>query len=466
MGPPTLSPLLPDRTVRDPTYREALAYLYAFSAPNLPPRPPEDRARKLPRTRALLALLGHPERRFRSMLVAGTKGKGSTAAMLDAIVRAAGVESGLYTQPHLQSWRERTRLHGRPIEPDSVAALVEQIRPAVNRLRREQPELGTPTTFEVGTVLTLLAFAETGIRLGIVEVGVGGAQDATNAVDPLFVVLGPISLDHTATLGNTLAEIAAEKAGLFRSGGLALVGHQPTEALAVVERIAGQRGTRLERLGREWRWHPEDAAPARGPFTVTGPPDRKSRPRHLTGLTVPLLGRHQRDNATLAVAAACALERGGFPITPEAIRRGLATVDWPGRLQVLRERPWLVVDGAHNGDSAACLARSLRECFPARRTHLVIGTSEGKDVVGIFDALLPIADRLTVTTSSHERAVVPVTLAATAGAHGASPIVEPDAARAVATAYAEADPDDLVCVTGSLFLVAEAIEAMRGQDGR
>lgn len=481
----------PDRAVRDDRYRQALAYLYGFSQhPRSSAEIRADHPRKLSRMHEILARLGNPERRFASVLVAGTKGKGSIAAMLESMARAAGWETGLYTQPHLQSWCERTRLGGRSIRPDVVVALTAPIRAAVEDLRQDCPELGAPTTFEVGTALTFLAFAGAGVRLAVVEVGVGGAHDATNVLEPLLVVLGPISLDHSATLGGTLAEIAAEKAGLFRPNGRAIVGHQPPEAALTVERIARERGVRVEALGRDWRWWPEDDRPARGRFGIervsapvgraepsARPSDDEPRDRvSLAGLAVPLLGRHQRDNAVLAVAAAHALGQdhpplpagegaggwgGGpiFAIPPDAIRRGLAEVQWPGRLQILRERPLVVVDGAHNGDSAARLAEALRECFEYRRLHLVLGLSQGKDAAGILDALLPRADRLSVTRSRHERAYPADRLADLIRARGKPARVEPDVAQALRHSVAEADHEDLVCVTGSLFLVAEAIEA-------
>ena len=438
-------------------YGQALAYLYAFSPAERPAREVvADRPRRLPRMRGLLARLGHPERRFASVLVAGTKGKGSTAAMLESIARAAGHRTGLYTQPHLLTWRERTRLGDRLIRPDDVVALSGPVRAAVEGLERDRPELGRPTTFEVGTALTFLAFARHGVRLAVVEVGVGGTHDATNALDPLLVLLGPIGFDHLATLGPSLERIAAEKAGLFRPGGLAIVGHQPPVASEVVRRIAEERGTRLETLGRDWRWRPEDGRPAHGSFAV----ERRSPRLGLAGLTTALLGRHQRDNATLAVAAAVALDARGFAIGPDAIRRGLAAVHWPGRLEVLRERPTLVVDGAHNRDSAARLADALRECFDWRRLHLVLGMSGDKDVPGVLDALLPAADRVSVTRSRHERACPPDALAAAARARGCEPVVEPDAAHAIRRAIADADRRDLVCVTGSLFLAGDAIEVL------
>ena len=446
---------LPDRAIRDPTYQEALAWLYAFSpTARSAAEIVADRPRKLARTRELLARLDHPERAFASVLVAGTKGKGSTAAMLESIARAAGHRTGLYTQPHLHSWCERTRLGGRPIETGEVVALARAVRAAVPGLERDRPELGRPTTFEVGTALTFLAFARHRVRLAIVEVGVGGAHDATNAVEPLLVVLAPISLDHVATLGGSLEAIAAEKAGLFRPDGQAVVGPQPPAADAVVHRIAAERGSRLEQIGRDWHWQPGGDRPGCAPFAVLGPGFR------LDNLQVPLLGRHQRDNATLAVAAATKLP--SHPLLPEVIRHGLANVSWPARVQILRERPTVVVDGAHNADSAARLAETLRECFAWRQLHLILGLSVGKDVDGILDALLPLADRLTVTRSDHDRAVPPETLAAATRARGAAPSVAVDPSRALDDALARADPADLVCATGSLFLAAETIEAVGG----
>ncbi len=457
MPRPAVDPPLPDRAIRDEAYQQALAYLYGFSplarsAPDIL----QDRPRKLPRMRDLLARLGNPHQRFSSVLVAGTKGKGSTAAMLDSMARAAGHSTGLYAQPHLHSWRERTRLSGRLIEPGEVVELTRVVRSAVEALERERPDLGPPTTFEVGTGLTFAAFARHGLRLAVVEVGVGGSHDATNVVEPSLVALGPISYDHMATLGSTLAEIAVEKAGLFRRNGLALVGFQPSEALATVERIACERGTRLEVLGREWRWSGDDDRPACGRFTVNGPGVRFDH------LAIPLLGRHQRDNATLAVAAAHALGECGFSISSDAVRRGLAEVVWPGRLQLLRRRPWLLVDGAHNRDSALRLVEALRECFAYRRLHLVLGMTEGNDLDGVLEALLPAADSLVVSRSEHYRACPLDVLATAARSYGAEPRIEAEVGKAVGLALTRADSDDLVCVTGSLFLVAEAIEATSG----
>jgi dihydrofolate synthase/folylpolyglutamate synthase len=470
--------MLPDSAITDSAYQDALRWLYHLS-PNLRTAAQivADHPRKLGRMRALLDELGNPDARCASVLVAGTKGKGSIAAMVEAMLHATGVRTGLVTSPHLMSWCERTRIDGADIMPGAVGRLMPTVRAAMDRLAQTQPALGQATTFEAGLALSLLAFAEAGVRVAVVEAGVGGLHDASNVLDPLAVALGPVSYDHTATLGPTLASIAQEKCGIFRRNRLAVTAAQPPEAQQVIEQAAADTGAHLERVGAgtgaDWRWLPESARTCNGPFSISGP--RGS----FAHLTMPLLGRHQRENATLAVALATGvLEALGRPPQPAAIhsthgesrqqqadtadvavRAGLATVRWPGRLQVVRERPWLVVDGAHNGDSAARLAEALAECFPAATRHLVFGTSVGKDVVRMLDALLPATDRVTVTRSHHERSVPLDDLALALGARGRTPAAIPDVRDAVADALQQAAPDDLIIVTGSLFVVGEALEA-------
>lgn len=481
--------MLPDSAITDSAYQDALRWLYHLS-PNLRTAAQivADHPRKLGRMRALLDELGNPDAECASVLVAGTKGKGSIAAMAEAILRSAGVRAGLVTSPHLISWCERTRIDGVDITPATVGRLMPSVRAAMDRLAQARPALGQATTFEAGLALSLLAFAEAGVQVAIVEAGVGGLHDATNVLDPLAVALGPISYDHTATLGPTLTSIAQEKCGVFRRNRLAVVAAQPPEAQQVIEQAAADTGTHLECVGTgtgaDWRWQPETAQACGGPFSVSGPRG------HFAHLTLPLLGRHQRENATLAVALATGvLEALGQPQQPaevggsgpesrqhragqleasaerragvaaEAVRAGLASVRWPGRLDVLRERPWLVVDGAHNGDSAARLAEALTACFPVAARHLVFGTSVGKDVARMLDALLPATDRVTVTRSHHERSVPLDDLAMALGARGRTPASIPDVRDAVTDALQQAAPDDLIIVTGSLFVVGEALEA-------
>jgi dihydrofolate synthase/folylpolyglutamate synthase len=462
--------MLPDSSIPDPAYHEALRWLYSLS-PNVRTAVQivADHPRKLARMRALLERVGRPDRKLGSVLVAGTKGKGSIAAFSESILRAAEIRTGLVTSPHLVSWCERTRLDGHDVDPGTVGRLMPVVRAAVDQLFEERPELGQATTFEAGLAFSLLAFVEQGIEIAVVETGVGGLHDATNVLEPLAVALGPISYDHTATLGPSLTAIAGEKTGVFRPGRLAVSAHQPPEALLVVEQAARARGAVLELLGRTWRWHPEqpgEGGACRGTFTVEGP--RGS----FRDLATPLLGRHQRENAAVAVAlTTCVLSNAGHDesrlvsshpnssMMPEAVRAGLAAVRWPGRLQVLRARPWLIVDGAHNGDSAQRLAEALSECFETGRRHLVFGTSVGKDVARMLDALLPIVSTVTLTRSHHERSVSLDQLTRAVTARGVMTTTVPEVREAVGQALALASQGDLVIVTGSLFVVGETLEA-------
>ncbi|HYW87274.1 MAG TPA: Mur ligase family protein, partial [Chloroflexota bacterium] len=244
--------LPPDSAEPDPAYRAILDWVWSFSArPRTADEIVGQRAVKLDRMRALLRALDDPQRRFESLLVAGTKGKGSTVAMLAACLHEGGVRTGRYTSPHLVNWRERTWVDGAPISTADVLALAEQVRAAVARL---PAELGQPTTFEVGTAFAFLEFARRHVQVAVLECGVGGRYDATNVVEPLVSAITPISYDHTATLGSTLSAIADHKAGVLRHGQPGILGRQPDEARQVVERVARDLGTPLEALGREWRW--------------------------------------------------------------------------------------------------------------------------------------------------------------------------------------------------------------------
>jgi dihydrofolate synthase/folylpolyglutamate synthase len=424
-----------------------LDWVWSFSAR---PRTPEElaaqRAAKLERMRALLAALGHPEHRFPSVLVAGTKGKGSTVAMISAAASAARLRTGRYTSPHLVNWRERACVAGQPISTEAVLGLAGPIRAAVQAL---PPEVGAPTTFEVGTAFALAHFAAEQVDLAVLEVGTGGRFDATNVVEPLVSAITPISYDHTATLGDSLGAIAWHKAGILRAGRPAIAAPQPEEARRVIEREAGLVGARLEEVGREWRWSARGDA-IRVESTHPGFPPLTTE--------VGLLGAHQRDNATTAVAALHAL-RPHFTIPAGAMRHGLSSVEWPGRLQVLGRRPLLVVDGAHNAASAEALRRAILSEFRFGRLLLVLGISEGKDARGVVGTLAPLAREVYLTSSRHERAAAPAELeplVRSVAAEAAIAIL-PDVSTALDAALAAAATADLVLVTGSLFLVGEAL---------
>jgi dihydrofolate synthase/folylpolyglutamate synthase len=444
------SSLPPDALETDQTYRAVLEWVWSFSAR---PRSAEEmaaqRTLKLDRMQALLANLGHPERGLAAVLVAGTKGKGSTVAMTSACLQAAGLRTGRYTSPHLVNWRERACIDGQPIAVDEVITLAEPIRRAVERL---PATLADPTTFEVGTAFALLFFAREMIEIGVIEVGTGGRFDATNLLDPMVSVITPISYDHTPTLGETLSAIAWHKAGILRAGRPAISAPQVDEARVVIEAEATRLATPLEEVGREWRWSE----------ISTGIRIESSQP-DFEPLETPvgLLGDHQRDNATTAVAALHALEstQPRFQVRRSALQSGLADVDWPGRLQVLSDRPLLAVDGAHNAASAEMLRAAIDKYLRFERLYLVLGLSAGKDTHGVLEALTPRAHGVYLTRSHHERSAPPREL---------EPLVRQVAPRvevaihdelvsAVEAALAVARPGDLILVTGSLFLVGETL---------
>jgi dihydrofolate synthase / folylpolyglutamate synthase len=429
------------------TYRATLEWVWSFSAR---PRSAEEmaaqRAVKLERMQALLENLHHPELRFPSVLVAGTKGKGSTVAMLSACLQAAGYRTGRYTSPHLVNWRERTCVDAEPISTDDVIALADPVREAVAKL---PPTLGLPTTFEVGTAFAFLHFARQRVDLAVVEVGTGGRFDATNLADPSVCVIAPISYDHTQTLGNTLASIAWHKAGILRAGRPAVVAPQVDEARLVIEQEADRVGAELESVGRQWRWQTDGALTQIESTHVDFEPLR---------VEVGLLGDHQRDNATTTVAALYMLARR-FAVPRLAIQTGLKTVDWPGRLQVLSQRPLLVLDGAHNAASADVVHHALDTVFEYDRLILVVGLTEGKDALGVLGSLAPLASSVHLTRSRHERSAAPTALQplVQSVAPQAQVALFEDASAAIDAALAAARPRDMVLVTGSLFLVGEAL---------
>jgi dihydrofolate synthase/folylpolyglutamate synthase len=400
------------------------------------------RAVKLDRMRHLLDVLGNPERGFPAVLVAGTKGKGSTVAMLAAALHAAGFRTGRYTSPHLVNWRERICIDARPISTDEVLELAPPIQRAA-----ADPEL---TTFEVGTAFAFELFARQKVDVAVVEVGTGGRFDATNLLEPLVSVITPISYDHTPTLGSTLTQIAWHKAGILRPGRPGISSPQVEEARLSIEHEANSVQAHLEEVGREWRW------------TRAQDPDQIRIESTLSDFVpleagVRLLGDHQRDNATTSVAALHALAGVEPRLTcpPEAIVTGLRDVDWPGRLQVLSRRPLVVLDGAHNAASAEVLRDAVTSNFSYRRLHLVLGLSAGKDAHGVLQALAPHAEAIYLTRAAHERAATLAELAPLA--QGKTTRAFEHAFDALDAALASAGPDDLVLVTGSLFLVGETL---------
>lgn len=400
----------------------------------------------LERMEAVLAALDHPERLPRVFHVAGTNGKGSTCAFAESMLRAAGLRVGLYTSPHLERVNERIRIDGEPISDEEFAACMDEI------LRRhpEATRADAPLTyFEMVTALALLAFARAGVDAVVLETGLGGRLDATNAVPSQVAAISRIAVDHAGILGSTLEEIAAEKAGIFKPGATVLLGRNPDEARRVLQSRAEAITGGVQIAGRDFRIEPSSGALT---FISGGV--------RLDELSLGLLGSHQWENAELAIASVRAL----LPeISEAAIRRGLAATRWPGRLERVRSDPEVILDGAHNPDAAAALARAMSELFPDRPVHLVFGALEDKDVEGIANLLLQVCETVDVCAPSNERALSLASLTSLARARHDDVQAHPALPDALTSARMKADRSGgILLVAGSLFLVGEARSLLAG----
>jgi dihydrofolate synthase/folylpolyglutamate synthase len=449
----------------DAAYRACLEFLYGrlnYERVGMPRTPADLR---LGRMRRLLRHLGDPQRDLAIVHVAGTKGKGSTAAMLASALVASGRRTGLFCSPHLHRLEERFRLDGRDATPTELVELTDAVRDAVAALDAEEIPAGRrgPTFFEITTAMGLLHFRRRQADAVVLEVGMGGRLDSTNAVHPLVSVITSISFDHTKQLGNTLGAIAGEKAGIIKRGRPSVSGVTAPEPAEVIRQVARRRHSALRELDRDfhYRFTPPSrplARPEGGTVAVT------TWQRDWGDLPVPLLGPHQAHNTAVALATLDAMAEQGMEVSPDAVRRGFASVAFPARVEVLGERPWLVVDGAHNVASAEALAATIRTCLPEGPRTLVFGTTREKDLEGQLRALLPLFDRVVVTKYlENPRAVPPAEVAAAVVALGGPEPERADGpAEALAAARAVTPADGTISVTGSLFLAAETRALLLG----
>lgn len=429
--------------------QQALDYIYSFIDYESQSRPRDAVHYDLRRVDELLARLGNPHLKAKTVHIAGTKGKGSVAAMVASALVAAGYDTGLFTSPHLVTFNERIRVNDRLISDRELVALVERLQPEV-AVVNEKATYGRITTFELMVALAFGYFELKKVDWQVIEVGLGGRLDATNVVQPEVAVITSISLDHTEVLGDTLAEIATEKAGIIKPGVSLVISPQAAEAAGVIEEVCLAVGVKPVRVGSDVTWQKLASDIDRQSLLVKGRLDSYR-------LSIPLLGQHQLRNAATAVAVMEILQEKGFHISPENIVDGFSRVNWPGRLQVLRRRPLLVVDGAHNPDSAAKLRQALEEYFDFDRAILIIGTSSDKDVAGIVAELAPLFDEVIVTRSIHPRALETAPIAAEFKRYGLEAKETGDIVEALPLALARAGEKDIICVTGSLFVVAGAI---------
>jgi len=439
------------------SYGEFLAWIYAFTNTEKTGRFVRHRDDNLARERALLAALDNPQRHYGITHIAGTKGKGSTAAMVASILRAAGVRTGLYSQPDLHTFRERMRVDGVVAAEDDLVALWPALQQAVERM----PEHLLPLImYEVSTALAFLYFREAGAQHAVIEVGLGGRLDATNVVEPMVTAITSISYDHMHVLGNTLSAIAGEKAGIIKPGVPVICSAQAPEAVSTIARVAAEREAPLIRTGPAgcegcaYMWRGGDVTADLQRLTIQTPRNE------YRDLELGLLGEHQLENAAAAVAVADALADRIPQIDERAIREGLRTVRWQARLQVVARDPWIVVDGAHNADSFAKLFAALRRHFVFQRLTLVLGVMTDKDLEGIAREIgRAQVDRVITTSIDYPRAATPEALEDLVRAH--SPGAEVRAVfpmeSALNSALDEAEARDLVCVAGSLYLAGAAL---------
>jgi dihydrofolate synthase/folylpolyglutamate synthase len=408
------------------TYDEALAFWYGRINYEVRAAQPGDL--KLERTRALLRRLGDPHERVRLVHVTGTKGKGSTCALLDAALRAAGYRVGLFTSPHLTHVEERVRVNGTPIARAELTAQMSEVAEAVRAMDAET-QFPPPTFFEIVTALGFLHFARRRCDLALIEVGLGGRFDSTNVCRPLVSVITTVGFDHMAQLGNTLEAIAYQKAGIVKRRVPVVCGVAQPEARAVVARVARELG-----------------APVFGPSGAPLPP-------------VALPGPHQRANAALALATIERLRAAGLTVSDAAVARGFATVNWPARVELVARDPHVVLDSAHNVPSAEALVATLRECWPVSGTkRLVFAVSNDKQFAEMLKVFAAHFDHFHLTKyGSNPRCVSPENLAEVlaAVAPGAAHTVHSTAPEALSAARAASGPGDLVCATGSVFLAGE-----------
>ena len=424
----------------------------------------------LERMRDALSLLGDPHRAAPVLHVAGTNGKGSTCAFVEAALRAAGLRTGLYTSPHLVHFCERFRICGEPIAEERAAGLLEQILARVPWALRDDGL----TFFELATLMGFVAFAQSEVQVAVVEVGLGGRLDATNVVEPLACGVAPLGLEHTQWLGPTLAHVASEKAGIFKRGAPAVSAGQPREAARVLQERAEGLGIPLWRPGRDYVYESRDVRP----FCYQGPEGFRvslaGAGEGVVGATgdtadiaggsgLSLLGHHQRGNAALACALLQTAASRGLPVGPEHVREGLRTACWPGRLEPIGRRPLVLLDGAHNPHAARALVRALREVVGALPVQLLFAAMADKEHAGMLRELLPLAAGVHFCALQTPRGADPAVLAEAARQLGLGKShVHAGAAEALAGARAAAGERGAVLCCGSLYLVGELSAAIRG----
>ena len=427
-------------------YQEALDYLYSFIDYSLTRsfRYTPDKF-NLDRMFDLMEQVGNPHTCYPVIHVAGTKGKGSVSAMCASALQTAGYRTGFYTSPHLRQYTERIQVNGEQIPHSDFVDLVNEIKPFVAAI----PHL---TTFELTTAIGFLYFARRKVDVVLLEVGLGGRLDATNIVDPLVSVITSLSYDHMNVLGDTLAKIAGEKAGIIKPGRPVVTAPQKDEARLVLEQTSKERNSPLIQVGKDYLYKSLAHSLEKQSMLVWKPGEKPVQ------LTIPLLGYHQVENAATAFAALQTARLAGLKLTDQDIQQGFENVDWPGRFEVLRQSPPVIIDSAHNRDSAMRLRQALDDYLSGVPVILVFGASEDKDIEGMFSELLPRVSRVITTQSVHPRAMSAEDLAGLARKFDRPVQVAIPVEEALSQALKLAGQESAVLIAGSLFVMAAARE--------
>ena len=393
--------------------------------------------------RSILNALGDPQNNFYSIHVAGTNGKGSVAAALSSILQQSGYRVGLYTSPHLVRFNERICINNRQISNDAVVKSYQAVQKA---------HLGnrTPTFFELTTAMAFYEFARRRVDWAVIETGMGGRLDATNVIDPVISIITNVSMEHRAYLGNTLARIAREKAGIIKQATPVVTAIKQRQAKSVIQRIAGKKSAPLYMLGKNFKVRRQPA----GGFSYYGI-ENTWHDMHTA-----LQGHYQVENAALAIAACELLNKNHTSISQQSIRDGLTKTSWPGRLEIVSEHPMIILDGAHNLMAARELAKFLGDNLAQRSITLVVGILDDKPYQSMLKSLLPVCSRVIVTRAKTGRALDPLRLFETAKKTLSDVRIVSDVAQAFKQAVAVADFNDVICIAGSLYVVGEAKAAI------
>jgi dihydrofolate synthase/folylpolyglutamate synthase len=399
----------------------------------------------------LLNRMGNPQLAACTVHIAGTKGKGSVAAMIAQVLSGSGYKTGLYISPHFHTLRERISVDGSLISEADFARAMAEVKPFIESMKRDT-SFNQLTYFEALTALTFAYFQKKRVDFQVLEVGLGGRLDATNVVPkPAVCIITSISLDHTQILGNSLEEIAREKAGIIKSGCWVVISPQPEEAASVITEICRDKKAKMVQVGKDIAWHKTGGDLQWQSLAIEGRTNNYQ-------VSIPLLGDFQLENAATAVAALEILASEGFAISTADVAQGLTHVKWPGRFQILQQNPTVLVDGAHNVASMKRLVSNIKAYFPHKRIFLVFGTSCDKDIPGIINELIPLFPQVIGTQTSHSRAAPLPTLVAEFTKRGIEPEIKETVTEAISLALSLAGRKDIICVTGSLFVVAEALD--------